>query len=354
VEQEREASKDPPGAGRRVPGLTLSADAASRFARITLGGVRREFPGKLDHVLYGPEDVLSPRALHPAFYGCFDWHSAVHGHWMLARLLRRFPDLPEARAIGEVLDKHLAAEPMAGETAYFRHPGQLSFERSYGWAWLLKLAAELRDWGSAAARAWSAQLQPLADVVVERFQAFLPRLTYPIRTGLHSNTAFSLDLALDYARVSGDGGLEALLVERARAYYLNDRRGPLAAEPGGEDFLSPCLEEAALMGRILPAITFRAWVTGFLPGLTRSGVLTPALVSDRSDPRIVHLDGLNLSRARALLALAGALGDKDPRRAALERAALRHGEAALPHVGSGNYGGDHWLATFAVRLLDEI
>jgi hypothetical protein len=329
-------------------GMVLSEAAASRFARITLGGVRREYPAKLDHVLCGPGDVRSPRALHPAFYGCFDWHSAVHGHWMLARLLRGFPGLPEAGAIRDVLDEHLVPALVAREAAYFRQPGQAGFERPYGWAWLLKLAAELKAWDAP----WSGPLQPLADVVVERFHDFLPRQTYPVRAGVHGNTAFSLSLALDYAQVAGDGALEGLLAERARTYYLKDRCGALAAEPGGEDFLSPCLEEAALMGRILPQVTFRAWVTGFLPGLGRNGTLAPAVVSDRSDGKIVHLDGLNLSRARALRAVAGALGGNDPRRPALERAALRHGKAALPQVGSGNYGGDHWLASFAVHMLD--
>jgi hypothetical protein len=332
--------------------MALTPAAASRFARIALGGVRREFPNKMDHILYAPEDVRSPRQLHPAFYGCFDWHSAVHGHWMLARLLRGFPDLPEAEAIRGVLDEHLAPAAVAGEVAYFRHPGRQTFERPYGWAWLLKLAAELEAWDTEPARTWSAQLQPLADTVAERFLGFLPRQTYPIRTGVHPNTAFSLELALDYARVHRDGALEALVTERARTYYRKDRSGPVRSEPGGEDFLSPCLEEAALMARILPAGSFRTWVAGFLPDLEGSPVLTPAVVSDRSDPRIVHLDGLNLSRARALQALAAALGPKDPGHAMLERAALRHAEAALPHVASGDYGGEHWLATFAVRLLE--
>jgi len=329
------------------PGPGLSPGEASRYARITLGCVRREYPAKMDHVLLGPEDLLSPRSLHPAFHGCFDWHSAVHGHWMLARLLRAFPDLPEAPAIRALLDEHLAPDPIAAEVAYFHRPGQLGFERTYGWAWLLKLAAELM--AAPAARNWSAALRPLAEVVAGRFRAFLPRLACPVRSGVHPNTAFSLSLALDYARAGGDGDLEQLLTRRARGYYLRDRRAALASEPGGEDFLSPSLEAAALMGRILPAVSFRAWLTGYLP----ERMPGPVQVSDRSDPKLVHLDGLNLSRARALLEVARALGGHDPRRPALERAARRHAGAALPHVGSGDYGGDHWLATFAVRLLLE-
>jgi len=340
-----------PRGGEGMAGLTLTAEAASRFARITLGGVRREFPSKLDHVLGGLEDALGPRQLHPAFYGCFDWHSAVHGHWMLARLLRRFPELPEAGAIRGVLDEHLAPGPLAGELAYFVHPGHAGFERTYGWAWLLELAAELEPW--EAAGAWKSALRPLALAVAEAFRAFLPRLSCPIRAGTHGNTAFSLDLALDYARVCGDQPLEDLVTERARSFYVRDGRGAVGAEPGGEDFLSPALEEAALMARILPERSFRKWFKGFLPDLGASGILAPALVPDRSDPRIVHLDGLNLSRARAFRVLAGALATHDPRRPALEAAARRHAQAALPHVASGHYVGEHWLGTFAVRMLGD-
>ena len=330
----------------------LTPTAASRFAQITLACVWREYPNKMDHILHGPEDVRSPKQLHPSFYGCFDWHSAVHGHWMLAKLLRTFPDLPEAEAIRAVLDVHLAPERLRGEVAYFRHPGHFGFERTYGWAWLLKLAAELADWDAAEARTWSARLQPLADAVVERFHEFLPRQTYPIRTGTHGNTAFSLNLALDYARTHRDTGLEALLVERARTWFLKDGSALTAGEPGGEDFLSPFLEEAAFMARILPARGFRAWVKPWLPELRGSAVLIPARVSDRSDPRIVHLDGLNLSRARALQTLAAALGPRDPMGAELQMASHNHGAAALPQVASGQYCGEHWLATFAVRLLE--
>lgn len=330
----------------------LTRETASRFAGHVLKSVGREYPNKLDHTMASERDVLGPRALHPAFFGCFDWHSCVHGHWMLVRLLRSYPDLAEGDAIRKVLDEHLAPEAIRVETAYFVDPGHRGFERTYGWAWLLKLAGELKEWDTPEARRWGAQLQPLTDAVVAQFEAFLPKLTYPNRTGIHPNTAFSLDLALDYARAAKDAGFEKLLLERARTYYLKDARGPLAWEPGGEDFLSPCLEEAALMAKVLEPKAYRAWVARFLPELMRTGVLSPAVVSDRTDPRIVHLDGLNLSRARCLHALAAALGPKDPRRKALERASLEHAEAALPHVVSGNYEGDHWLATFAVQMLE--
>ena len=302
--------------------LSLDAGAASHFAQLALKCVRQEYPNKLDHVMNGAQEVQSPRALHPAFYGCYDWHSSVHGHWMLTRLLRRFPGLPEASAIRAAIDEHLAPQAIATEVAYFGQPNRKSFERTYGWAWLLKLAAELRTWDSPDARRWADALQPLSDTVVRAYLDFLPRQTYPIRTGVHLNTAFGLTLALDYAR---------------------DTAAPLKWEPGGEDFLSPSLEEAALMARVLQPTKFAPWMRGFLPALK----LTPAIVSDRTDPKIVHLDGLNLSRARCLYALAVAL-----RRPALVRLGDTHAAASLPHIASGSYEGEHWLATFAVQMMD--
>jgi hypothetical protein len=270
---------------------------------------------------------------------------------MLVRLLRTHSGMGRAGDIRAVLDENLAPEPIAAEVAYFTQPGRRSFERTYGWAWLLKLAAELKSWDAPEARRWGAALQPLADRVAAAYLEFLPKQTYPIRTGVHPNSAFGLDLALDYARATGDTRLEAAILERARTWFGKDRRGPLAWEPGGEDFLSPCLEEAALMAKVLPPARFPAWLDGFLPGLPVG--LAPAKVSDRTDPKIVHLDGLNLSRARALYALARTFGPRDPRRAALTRSAERHAQASLPHLASGNYEGEHWLATFALRMLEE-
>jgi hypothetical protein len=333
-------------------GLALTDATADRFAVLALTCVRREFPNKPDHVLSGTGDVLAPRALHPAFYGCFDWHSSVHGHWMLVKLLREHPGMVRAAEIRAVLDENLAPERIAAEVAYLRQGNRRSFERTYGWAWLLKLSAELRGWEDPAAARWAAALQPLADELVVQFESFLPRQTYPIRTGVHPNTAFSLELALDYARCAKNGRFEALLLDRARAWFGQDRRGPLAWEPGGEDFLSPCLEEAALMSRVLPRPAFRRWLRGFLPDLPKG--LAPARVSDRTDPKIVHLDGLNFSRARALYRIAAVLGPTDPRSAGLIRLAERHARASLPQLTSGNYEGEHWLATFAVRMLLEM
>ena len=323
--------------------LSLDGAAASHLANLALRCVRQEYPNKLDHVMNGAQEVQPPRTLHPAFYGCYDWHSCVHGHWLLARLLHRFPDLPEAQRIREVLDEHLTEGAIAVEVAYFGQPNRKSFERTYGWGWLLKLQAELRSWDSADARRWADALQPLADTVVRASLDFLPRQTYPIRTGVHPNTAFGLALALDYAQAVHDEKLGALLAERARTYFGNDAGAPLRWEPGGEDFLSPALEEAALMARVLAPGPFRAWMKRFLPAVQ----LTPAIVADRTDPKIVHLDGLNLSRARCLYSLAVAL-----RRPALARLGDTHAQASLPFVASGSYEGEHWLGTFALHMLD--
>lgn len=329
--------------------LSLDAASASRFAQLALKCVRREYPNKLDHVINGPEEVLSPRELHPSFYGCFDWHSSVHGHWMLVRLLRKFPGLAEAGEIRVALDENLAEDRIAAEVEYFGQPNRKSFERTYGWAWLLGLSAELRSWDDPKAKEWAAQLQPLADTVVKAFQSFLPRQDYPIRTGVHPNTAYSLSHVLDYAAAAGDEKLAALVKERASFYFEKDEDAPLRWEPGGEDFLSPSLEEAALMARVLPPPRFRRWVLKFLPRLLEKGQLAPARVSDRTDPKIVHLDGLNLSRAYCLFSLAKSLSQK---RGMLVRLAEEHARATLPHVESGSYEGEHWLATFAVRMLD--
>jgi hypothetical protein len=323
--------------------LSLDAGGASHFAQLALKCVRQEYPNKLDHVMSGAQEVQPPRTLHPAFYGCYDWHSSVHGHWMLARLLRQYPQLPEAPEIRRLLDEHLAAGPIATEVAYFGQPNRKSFERTYGWAWLLELQAELRGWDSAEARRWAQALQPLADTVTKAYLDFLPRQTYPIRTGVHPNTAFGLSLALDYAQAAGEEKLGALIAERARTYFGKDTQAPLKWEPGGEDFLSPALEEAALMARILPPDRFRTWLKAFLPAFA----LTPAIVSDRTDPKIVHLDGLNLSRARCLYALSLALA-----RPSLARLGDTHAQASLPFIASGSYEGEHWLGTFAVHMLD--
>ncbi len=338
------------------PGLraALSEEQASRFARLALACIQKEYPNKPEHVLNQAADIQGPRALHPAFYGCFDWHSSVHGHWMLVRLLRLFPQLPQSKEIRAALDANLTAGNLLREAAYLKAPNRQSFERLYGWAWLLKLAEELHGWNDGDGRTWAASLQPLADAMVARYLDFLPKQTYPIRTGVHPNTAFGLAFGLDYARAVGNGPLENLIAERARTYFLADTAYPASWEPGGEDFFSPSLMEADLMLRVLAPAEFRAWFRGFLPGIGRQepkSLLEPAMVTDRTDPKLVHLDGLNLSRAWCMYSIADALPTADPARQALADSAQRHAAAALAHVASGDYVGEHWLASFAVYLM---
>ncbi len=305
-------------------------------------------------MLNSVRDVKAPRAVHPAFYGSFDWHSAVHGHWLLVRLLRLFPDLPERKEVRAALAAHLTAKNLKVEADYFAQPNRQSFERPYGWAWLLTLAEELHRWDDPDARTWSRNLQPLADVIVARYLAFLPKQTYPIRSGVHPSTAFGLAFALDYARAVGHRQLRELVEKRARDYFARDAGAPASWEPDGADFFSPSLMEADLMRRVLKGREFRDWLRRFLPGLAKGEprtLFTPAKVSDRTDPQIVHLDGLNLSRAWCMRGVAAALPADDPARRVLTDSAALHAKAALGHVASGDYAGEHWLASFAVYLL---
>ena len=338
------------------PAPSLSVEQASNFARLALKGVNKEYPNKLDHIMGGSGDVQSPRALHPAFYGSYDWHSSVHGHWMLARLLQRFPDLPEAAEIRAVFADHFSTASLGAEAAYFARPESRTFERTYGWAWLLKLTRELNGWDDPDAREWAKNLKPLADAVAARYVSFFPKQLYPIRTGVHPNTAFGLALAYDYALSVHDDALKHLVEGRARHYYGDDVDAPARWEPGGSDFFSPSLLEADLMRRVLPPEQFRAWFARFLPGTPRGEpreLFTPADVLDRTDPQLVHLDGLNLNRAWTMRSLAASLPADDPARLVLERSSARHAEAGLAQVASGDYAGEHWLASFAVYLLTE-
>ena len=343
-----------PTAGAAKEPLTMKPDQTSAFARLALKGIHKEYPGKPADVLNSEADIKSPRAMHPAFYGHFDWHSSVHGHWMLVRLLRLFPDLPERKEIRAALAADLTAKNLQVEADYFKKPNSRSFERTYGWAWLLKLAEELHGWDDADGREWSRNLRPLADTIVEHYVAFLPKQTYPIRSGVHPNTAFGLAFALDYARAVDNKRLRELIEERSRTYFGKDAAIPAAWEPDGADFFSPSLMEADLMRRVLPPTEFRDWLRRFLPDLAKSEPKTlfePAKVTDRTDPQFVHLDGLNLSRAWCMRSIAAALPKDDPARKVLAESAQRHAEAALRHVASGDYAGEHWLASFAVYLL---
>jgi hypothetical protein len=339
-----------------APFPTLDMEAASVFAGLALKGITREYPNKLDHTMNGPEEVRSPSVLHPAFYGSYDWHSCVHGHWMLVRLLKLYPDLPEAEEIRATLGDLLTPEKLAAEVAYMDAPSRASFERSYGWAWLLKLAEELHGWDDEDGLRWSQNLEPLAEAMVARYLDFLPRQDYPIRRGVHPNTAFGIAFALDYARAVGQEPLEALLLERTEHYFGDDQDYPARWEPDGDDFFSRSLMEADLMRRTMGSAEFSSWLRKFLPGLEDGeppSLLTPAEVSDRTDPKIVHLDGLNLSRAWCMRLMAEALPEGDPLIPILLGSATRHAEATLPHIANGNYEGEHWLGTFAVFMLTE-
>jgi len=334
----------------------LDPAAAARFAQLALDCVHREYPNKIAHVLAADADAKPPRELTPAFYGCYDWHSSVHGHWLLARLAHLFPDAEFAAAARAALARSLTPGNVAAEVDYLRGPGRTSFERPYGLAWLLALAAELRSWDDPQARQWAETLAPLESESARRLTSWLPKLQYPIRSGEHSQTAFAFGLVADWARVRGDVGMARLLEERGRAYYLEDRDCALGYEPSGEDFLSPCLAEADFMRRVLPTAEYAAWLARFLPGIPRRSHpdwLTPGIVTDRSDPKLAHIDGLNLSRAWMLEGMARALPGRDPRRAALFAAARAHADAALPAVTGEHYEGGHWLGTFAVYLTSR-
>jgi hypothetical protein len=333
---------------------TLTPEIASRFAALALAHIGREYPNKLDHVLLGAEDLRGPRELHPVFFGSFDWHSCVHGYWLLARLLRRVPSIAQAGRIRETFDLQLTEEKIAVEVAYLARPLSATFERPYGWAWLLALDAELARHETSEGRRWHSMLEPLARAFAARFRDFLPRATYPIRAGTHFNTAFAIALAIDYADVARDTGLGDLLRDRARGWYSADADAQ-AWEPSGDDFLSPTLIEAECMRRALGAEELDAWLARFLPRIARrepATLFTPAVVSDRSDGKIAHLDGLNLSRAWCWRSLASTMGDDDPRRAVALETADAHLAASLPHV-AGDYMGEHWLATFGLLAVDD-
>jgi Protein of unknown function (DUF2891) len=332
----------------------LTVDEGSRLARLALKCVAKEFPNKPEHVMNDGREVQNPKALHPAFYGCYDWHSSVHGHWMLVRLLRVFPNLPQSQEIRRAVSANLTAENIDAEVRYLKQPNRQSFERTYGWAWLLKLAEEVYLWDDTDGRVWSKNLKPLADALASQYLNFLPKQTYPIRTGVHPNTAFGLAFAMDYATVVGDDKLKALVAERSRSYYGKDENYPAEWEPGGEDFFSAALMEADLMRRVLSPGDYRLWLGRFLPGLEKGApksLLEPAIVTDRTDPKLVHLDGLNLSRAWCMRSIASSLPQDDPARKVLAAAAALHAHDALAHVTSGDYAGEHWLASFAVYLL---
>ena len=334
----------------------LDMKAADRFANLALACVHKEYPNKISHTLNSDSDVAPPRKLTPAFYGCYDWHSSVHGHWLLVRLVRTFPDAPFVESAREALRQSLTAENLVQEAAYLRGEGRASFERPYGLAWLLQLAGELKEWDDPQAEEMAANLLPLEEAVLERLKNWLPKLSNPVRIGEHDQTAFGLDLVIDYARGKGDQKLAELAVSKAKQFYLKDKNCPLSYEPSGEDFLSPCLSEADLMRRVLPSQEYARWLRTFMPQIPRWGDgkwLQPVVSPDPSDPKLAHLDGLNLSRAWMLEGIASGLPKDDRRLPSIMATAEAHRRAGLAAVTGEHYEGGHWLGSFAVYLVTK-
>ncbi len=345
------------GDGRAENGpVVFDTTAAERFANLALACVHKEYPNKISHSLLSDSDVAPPRKLTPAFYGCFDWHSSVHGHWLLARLARTFPNARFATSARDALRQSLTAENIAAEAAYLKADGRASFERPYGLAWLLQLAAELREWDDPQAREMSTHLRPAEQAALGRLKDWLPKLSHPVRIGEHAQTAFAMGLMLDYARTAQDAMFAELIASKAKQFYLTDKNCPMDYEPSGEDFLSPCLGEADLMRRVLTSDDFGRWLGDFLPGISHtkdSSWLQPVVSPDPSDPKLAHLDGLNLSRAWMLEGIAAALPKDDMRLPAITAAADEHRRTGLAAVTGEHYEGGHWLGSFAVYLVTQ-
>ncbi|WP_040253892.1 DUF2891 domain-containing protein [Psychroserpens mesophilus] len=324
---------------------------ANRLAQLPIDCIQTEYPNKLNQVIGGDADLQSPQALHPAFYGCFDWHSAVHGHWSLVSLLKQFPELNNKNKIMAMLLENMSEDNIKTEVSYFFGKHNSSYERTYGWAWLLKLAEELHTWDHPNAKILEANLQPLTDLIVDKYLEFLPKLNYPIRVGEHPNTAFGLSFAYDYAKTVGNAELLSLIEQRAKDFYGNDADCPISWEPSGFDFLSPCLEEAALMKRVLPLEEYKTWLLDFLPQLNdKNFTIETGKVSDRTDGKLVHLDGVNFSRAWSLNEIAKDL----PEYSHLKNIANQHINYSLPGIVGDSYEGGHWLGSFAIYALNSV
>jgi hypothetical protein len=333
----------------------LDAAAAGRFAALALACVQKEYPNKLAHVLNSPDDVKPPHELTPSFYGCYDWHSAVHGHWLLVRLARQFPSAPWAAQASAALTANITDKNIAGEVAYLNGKGREAFERPYGLAWLLQLSAELREWNTPEGQRLAATIRPLESAVAERLRTWTTKLAYPIREGEHAQTAFAFGLMIDWGRAY-DAGFGTLTRDRVLEFHRNDRTCPLNYEPSGQDFLSPCLAEADLMRRAMAPSEFSTWLAAFLPGLPKDGSvewLPIGVVTDKTDGKLAHLDGLNLSRAWMLEGIASALPRGDFRRTSLLATARVHAESGLAAVTGEHYEGGHWLGSFATYLVTK-
>lgn len=333
-----------------VNAQVLTEDIALKLSRLPLHCIQTEWPNKTSHMSEGPEDhVLFPSQIHPVFYGCLDWHSSVHGHWLLVKVLKTFPQIANKDSIISCLDNSFDAEKIKTEVEYFsKYTGSNTYERTYGWAWLLQLDNELLGWKNEQGQQWHQVLQPLTEAIVKLWKAYLPKQTYANRTGVHPNTAFGLAFALDWARATGDTAFENTIVNKARLFYLNNQKVPAYFEPDGSDFFSPTLEVADLMRRVLNQKAFVAWFNKYYEERSIIQLTQLPVVSDRTDFQIVHLDGLSLSRAWCMKGIASALPAGHPKKKLLNETANRFMQATLPNVISGNYGGDHWLATFAL------
>ena len=337
-------------AKEQIYDIKLDRTQAYRLSNMALHCMQQEYPYKLGQVVGSDADLLSPKDLHPAFYGCFDWHSAVHGHWLLVRILKEYPDLENRDTILTKLQQNINIENIDGELAYFNRSTEKSFERTYGWAWLLKLAEELHTWDHPQAKEMESALEPLSTFIENKYLDFLPRLGYPIRVGEHSNTAFGLTFAYDYAETLNRTDLKNMIEERAIKFYMDDTDCPITWEPSGFDFLSPCLEEIDIMRRVLPTAEFKPWLSKFLPQLIDpSFALEVAKVTDRSDGKLVHLDGANFSRAWTLYGLA----NEYPEYTHLEQMADKHVAHSIGLIDDGEYSGTHWLGSFAVYALTQ-
>ena len=334
----------------KVNQAELNLAHAQRLATLPLDCINTEYPNKLNDVIGSDKDLLAPRDLHPAFYGCFDWHSAVHGHWSLVKLLKLFPQLENTEEIKQKLLANISDEHMQKEIEFFYGQHNKSWERTYGWAWYLKLVEELHTWDDPVARQLESNLQPLAELLVQRYFEFLPKLLYPIRVGEHPNTAFGMNFAWDYALAVGDKKFQALLTEQAERFFIKDQSCPINYEPSGFDFLSPCLEEAALMKRVLSPRKYKNWMQQFLPQLADSNFsFAVGKVSDRNDGKLVHLDGVNFSRAWSLNEIARDLPEYEH----LQVVAAQHLNHSLPSIVGDSYAGGHWLGSFAIYSLNS-
>lgn len=327
---------------------TLDLEQAKKIFELPVHCIEVEFPNKMGQVLGSEKDLKRPKELRPIFYGCFDWHSAVHGYWSIVKLMKDYPQLDESGTVRSILNRNITPENVSVELSFFKDPNNLNFERTYGWAWLFQLQSELHAWSDPDAQRWAATLKPLADELVKKYKEYLPKLNYPIRTGQHDNTAFGLSLSIDYAKRVGDHEFAQIIIEHAKRLYGNDINCNFSYEPGGNDFLSPCLEEALLMSKVLDTQTYRTWLKGFMPELFNPQFSAePGRVSDRTDGHLVHLDGLNFSRATCLYNISQKLQELQH----LRKVADLHLNYSLNNITNDDYMGSHWLGSFALYAL---